>query len=217
VDLREASSYSVSAVQAKGAVRARVEEILQTCSALPFDHGIILYCDSPAEAGSARAAERLMSAGYTRVAVLAGGFAAWQAASLPLERTAHGREMAAPSPMAIPAPESAARSILHEAVGVDLPVGVKGTGPYFNARATRLGLHGLSLEVPHSLTVGQRLRLTIFLQGEPLEVGGQVVSAGSTSSAEQRAEADITFEPLGEEQTVVLEGFILAHRTDPRP
>jgi hypothetical protein len=71
--------------------------------------------------------------------------------------------------------------------------------------------------VPHSLTVGQRLRLTIFLQGEPLDVGGQVVSAGSTSSAEQRAEAEITFEPLGEEQTVVLEGFILAHRTDPRP
>jgi hypothetical protein len=194
-----------------------VEEILQTCAALPLDHGIILYCDSPGETASVRAAERLMGEGYTRVAVLAGGFAAWLAASLPLERTAHGREMAAPTPMAFPAQESAARSILHEAVGMDLPVGVKGTGPYFNARATRLGLHGLSLESPHSMPVGQRLRLTIFLRSEPLDVGGRVVSAGSTSSPGQSSEAEIAFDPLGEEQTLLLEGFILAHRTNPRP
>jgi hypothetical protein len=36
---------------------------------------------------------------------------------------------------------------------------------------------------------------------------------GSTSSPEQRTEAEIGFEPLSEEQTVILEGFILAHRT----
>jgi serine protease Do len=217
VDLREPSSYSASAVQAKGAIRAREEEILETCSAWPLDHGIILYCDSSGEAVSVRAAERLMSQGYTRVAVLAGGFAAWQSASLPLERTAHGREMVAPSPMALPAPESAARSTLHEAVGVDLPVGVKGTGPYFNARATRLGLQGLSLESPHALAVGQRFRLTIFLRGESLEIAGRVVSVGSTSSAGQATAAEIAFDPLDEEQTVLLEGFILAQRTDRRP
>jgi len=217
VDLREASSYAASTVQAKGAVRARVEEILQVCSALPLDHGIILYCDSPGETASVRAAERLMGEGYTRVAVLAGGFAAWLSASLPLERTAHGRETAAPTPMAFPAPESAARSILHEAVGVDLPVGVKGSGPYFNAHATRLGLHGLSLGSPHSMPVGQRLRLTIFLRGEPLDVAGRVVSVGSTSSPGKPTEAEIAFDPLGEEQTLLLEGFILAHRTNPRP
>jgi len=198
-------------------VRAPVEEILQRCSALPLDRGIILYCDSPGETASARAAERLMSAGCTRVAVLAGGFAAWLAASLPLERTAHGRQIAAPAPMAIPAPESAARSILHEAVGVDLPVGVKGADPYFNARATRLGLCGLSLESPHSMPVGQRLGLTIFLRGEPLDVAGRVVSVGSTSSPGQPTEAEIAFDPLNEEQTVLLEGFILAHRTHSHP
>jgi rhodanese-related sulfurtransferase len=217
VDLREPSSYAASTVQAKGAVRARVEEILQTCSALPLDRGIVLYCDSQGETVSAQAAERLMGAGYTRVAVLAGGFAAWLSASLPLERTAHGRQVAAPSPKALSAPEPAARSILHEAVGVDLPVGVKGAGPYFNARATRLGLHGLSLESPHSLPVGQQLRLTIFLRGEPLNVAGRVVSVGSTPSPGQPTEAEIAFDAVGEEQTVLLEGFILAQRTRPHP
>jgi len=217
MDLRDPSSYSVSAVQAKGAIRAREEEILQTCSAWPLDRGIILYCDSPGETVSARAAERLMSQGYTRVAVLAGGFAAWLAASLPLKRTTHSGEMVAPTPIAISAPEAAVHSVLLEAVGVDLPVGVKGTGPYFNARATRLGLRGLSLDSPHALTVGQGLRLTIFLRGEPLNVVGRVVSAGSTPSPEQPTEAEIAFDPLGEEQTILLEGFILAHRTNPRP
>ena len=217
VDLREPSSYSASAVQAKGAIRAREEEILQTCSAWPLDHGIILYCDSPGETVSVRAAELLMGEGYTRVAVLAGGFAAWLSASLPLQRTAHGRELVPPPPTALAAQESATRSILHETVAVDLSVGVKGAGPYFNARATRLGLHGLLLELPHAVTVGQRLRLTIFLQGEPVEVGGHVVSVGSTSSAEHRAEAEITLEALSEEQAVVLEGFILGQRTHPHP
>jgi rhodanese-related sulfurtransferase len=213
VDLRDPPSYAASAVQAKGAIHGQEEEILQTCSAWPRDRGIILYCYSPGEAVSMRAAERLMSAGYTRIAVLSGGFAAWLAASLPLERSEHGREPAPPPPMALPAPESAAHSILHETIGVDLPVGVKGTGPYFNARATRLGLHGLSLDLPHAVTVGQRLRLTIFLKGESLEIGGHVVSADPTSSPEQAAAAEFAFDPLSEEQTVVLEGFILAYRT----
>jgi rhodanese-related sulfurtransferase len=215
VDLREPSSYAASTVQAKGAVRARVEEILQTCSALPLDRGIILYCDSPCETVSVRAAELLMGEGYTRVAVLAGGFAAWLSASFPLERTVHGREIGAPSPMAISTPDSGARSILHEAVGVDLSVGVKGAGPYFNARATRLGLQGTSLDLPHAVTIGQQLHLTIFLRGEPLEVAGRVVSVGSTPFPGQATEVEIAFNALGEEQTVLLEGFILARRTGP--
>ena len=217
VDLREPASYAASTVQAKGAIRGRAEEIVRTCSAWPLDRGIILYCDSPGEAVSVRAAEQLMSAGYTRVAVLGGGFAAWLSASLPLERTEHGRETAAPSRAAIAASESSARSALREAVGVDFPVGVKGTGPYFNARATRLGLHGLSLASPHALTVGQRLRLQIFLRGEALDVAGRVLSVGSASSTGQAGDAEIAFDPLSEEQTVLLEGFILAHRTGPRP
>jgi len=217
VDLREPSSYSASTVQVKGAVRARAEEILQACSTCPLDRGIILYCDSPGEAISMRAAELLMDKGFTRVAVLTGGFAAWLSASLPLERTEHGRQAEPLSPMLASAPKSETRSILHEAVGVDLSVGVKGAGPYFNARAKWLSLQGLLLDFPPSVTVGQRLRLTIFLHGEPLEVGGDVVSVGSLSAGDGRAEAEIVFEALNEEQTVILEGFILAQGTGPRP
>ena len=214
VDLREASVYSPSTVQARSAVRAREGEILTTCSAWPLDREIILFCASPGETVSARAAELLMETGYTRVAVLAGGFAAWLSAGLPLERTDRGRELVAPSPKVLPPPETATGSILYDTLGVDLSVGVRGAGPYFNARATRLGLGGLSLALPRAVTVGQRLDLTIFLKAEPLEVVGHVVSLGSTPSPEQRTEAEIAFERLGEEQAVVLEGFILAHRTD---
>jgi hypothetical protein len=97
--------------------------------------------------------------------------------------------------------------------GVDLPVGVKGTGPYFNARATRLGLAGLSLKGPEALTVGQRLRLTVFLAGGPLEIGGHVVAANSASADGESHAAEVAFDPLGEDQATVLEGLILAQHT----
>jgi serine protease Do len=213
LDVREPSSYAASGFRAKGAIRASAEDILQSCSGLALDQGIILYCDSPDEAVAARAAQRLMGEGYARVAVLSGGFSAWQAASLPLERTAHGREVVSSPRIAIPAPESAGSSMLQGVVGVDLPVGVKGAGPYFNARATRLGMNGLSLKTPQSLAVGQKLRLTIFLGSEAMEITGHVISADSASPPGQIADAEIAFDALGEEQAIVLEGFILAHRT----
>ncbi len=82
VDVREASSYAASTVQAKGAIRASAEDIHETCAGLARHQGIVLYCDSAGEALSVRAATRLMAAGYTRVAVLTGGFAAWEASQL---------------------------------------------------------------------------------------------------------------------------------------
>jgi rhodanese-related sulfurtransferase len=214
VDVREPSSYAASQFMAKGALRATAGDILQACSALSRDQGIVLYCDSPDETASARVAQRLMAAGYDRVAVLAGGFSAWQAASLPLERTPHGRDAGAGSKVAILPPESAESSMTQEVVGVDLPVGVKGAGPYFNARATRLGLKGLSLKAPQPLATGQTLRLTIFLRGEPLEIIGHVVSGDPEPSGGQTRAAEVAFDALSEEQAVVLEGFILACRTE---
>lgn len=211
VDAREESAYTQSAVQAKGAIRASMADILQVTSALAREQGIVLYCNLPGEAISTEAARRLMAEGYTRVAVLKDGFAAWEAASLPLERTPHARGRAPYAPPALPAPAAAANPRLD--AGVDLPVGVKGTGPYFNARATRLGLAGLSLKAPESLPVGQRLRVTLFLAGEPLEVGGQVVAAESTSINGGPYTAEVTFDPLPEEHATALEGFILAQRT----
>jgi len=211
VDVRGPSTYEKSSVQAKGAVRARAMDVAQVVSMCAREQGIVVYCDSPGEADSAEAARRLMENGFTRVVVLTGGFAAWEAASLPLERTPHARGMTNGTPAALPSPRADATSQMD--AEVDLSVGVKGTGPYHNARATRLGMAGLSLKCPETLTVGQRLRLTVFLAGEPLELNGQVVAADLGSGDERTCIAEVAFESLREEHATALEGFILAQRT----
>jgi len=215
VDVREPSAYASSPVQAKGAIRANPEEVLQVCAPLAHEQGMVLYCNSPSQARSDQAARRLITDGYTRVAVLAGGFDAWLAASLPLERTPHARALTAEQHPALPAPTGG--NGLQVKADVDLPVGVKGPGPYFNGRASRLGLTGLTLMNPEMLAIGQKLRLTIFLSGEPLEVAGQVVSSDPTSVDGRSRTAEIAFEALSQEQTTALEGFILAQRTARRP
>jgi rhodanese-related sulfurtransferase len=212
VDVREQSDYTSSSVQAKGAVRASAADVLQACSALARHQGIVLYCGSPGEAVSIQAARRLMAEGYTRVVVLTGGFAAWEAASLPLERTPHARTMKVGAPpSALPTPGIARDPGMK--ANADLPVGVKGAGPYFNARAATLGLTGLVLESPKALTVGQPLRLSIFLPGEPIEVAGQVVSLDQRSLDGSEQKVEIAFDALGQDQAIALEGFILAQRT----
>jgi len=211
VDVRETSVYEKSTVQAKGAVRASAAAIVEAASALAHEQGIVLYCDLPDEAASAEAARRLMAEGYTRVAILTGGFAAWEAASLPLERTPRARTMAAGPQPALPAATEG--TLLQMEAGVDLPVGVKGEGPYFNARSTRLGLAGLSLRSPEAVSVGQPLRLTIFVSGEPLQVTGNVVAANATSADGQAYTAEVAFDPLREDHVMVLEGLILAQHT----
>jgi len=211
VDVRDASSFERSAVQAKGAIRASAAAVVAAVPALAREQGIVLYCDLPGETASAEAARRLMAEGYARVAVLAGGFAAWEAASLPLERTPHARGLANGVQPALPAPRAEVAPSMQ--VEVDVPVGVKGGGPYFNARATRLGLTGLSLWSPAALTVGQRVRLTVFLPGEALEIGGQVVAAEPAESNGRPCTAEVSFDALPEHHATVLEGLILAQRT----
>ena len=211
VDVRTPASYAASSVQAKGALRASPEEIIQICTALARNQGIILYCDSPGEVISARAARLLMEQGHIRVSVLAGGFAAWEAASLPLERTPHARTGVTSAPRtALPVEGPESGPSLKAQIPVDLPVGVKGPGPYFNARATTLRMAGIFLATTETLPVGQKLRLTIFLKGEPLEVTGQVIGADSHPIAGQPQGVEVAFDPLTEEAATVLEGFILS-------
>jgi len=212
VDVRTPSSYASSIVQASGALRANPEEIVQVCAALAHSQGIVLYCDSPGEETSARAAQLLMERGYTRVAVLAGGFRAWEAAALPLERTPHGKGQPLPtSQVALPIPEPESAPTLKAEVAVDLPVGVKGTGPYFNARAKTLRMTGLFLATQEPLEVGQKLRLTIFLKGEPLELMGSVTSVRPDGAGDHPRGAEVAFDRLSDEAAIMLEGFILAH------
>jgi rhodanese-related sulfurtransferase len=211
VDVRDASAYEHSVVQAKGAIRASVADVVQAVSALAREQGIVLYCDGPGEATSTEAARQLMAEGYTRVAILVGGFAAWESASLPLERTPHARGLANGARSALPALRAEGAPSLE--AEVDLSVGVKGDGPYFNARVTRLGLAGLSLRSPAALTVGQRVRLTVFLPGEPLEIEGQVVAADGAANHGGPYAAEVTFDTLRADHATALEGLILAQRT----
>jgi S1-C subfamily serine protease/rhodanese-related sulfurtransferase len=211
VDVRDASAYEHSTVQAKGAIRASSADVVEAVSALAREQGIVLYCDVPGEAASTEAARQLMAEGYTRVAVLAGGFAAWESASLPLERTPHARGLTNGAQPALPALRAEGAPSLE--AEVDFAVGVKGSGPYFNARATRLGLAGISLRSPAALTVGQRVRLTVFLSGEPLEIGGQVVAADGAGNHGGPYTAEVAFDTLREDHATVLEGLILAQRT----
>jgi hypothetical protein len=174
------------------------------------NQGIIVYRDSPGETVSTRAAQLLNERGYTRVAVLTGGFAAWQAASLPLERTPHGRLAAAPAPqvaLPIPGPESA--PALRSEISVDLPVGVKGAGPYFNARAKTLSMTSLFLATTETVSSGQKLRLTIFLKGIPGGYRSGDLCPQFTGYAAPGGRGDL--DTLGEEAATILEGFILAH------
>jgi len=214
VDVRAPSSYAASQVQAKSAMRANPEEIVQVCAALPRTQGLVLYCDSPGEATSARAAQLLMQRGYSRVTVLTGGFAAWQSASLPLERTPHARGTTLTAPQAaLSVPGAESTSTLKAQVKVDLPVGVKGEGAYFNARASTLKMTGLTLRTTEMLPVGQKLRLTLYLRGEPLEITGQVTAIHSPRDGEESRGVEVVFDPLSEEAGTILEGFILAHRS----
>lgn len=59
----------------------------------------------------------------------------------------------------------------------------------------------------------QRLRLTVFLKGEPLEVGGWVASVHPRPVSGRPQGVEVTFDPPSEESATILEGFILAHWT----
>ena len=213
IDVRPPSAYSASAVQAKGALRASAEDILQVCASFPKSQGLVLYCNLPDEAVSARCASILMGAGFSRVAVLAGGFDAWLQASLPLERTTNARSSVAPGPiLALPA---AAPPPLASRIPVDVPLGVKGPGPYFNARATSLGMTGLSFSTNQPVSVEQRLQLTVFTEGDALEVRGVVeaVDAEAGPSGGSVNKVAVRLDPLPDETATALEGYILSHRT----
>jgi rhodanese-related sulfurtransferase len=213
LDVRSPSAYSASAVQAKSALRASAEDILRVCAGFPKGQGLVLYCNAPDEALSAQCASILMGAGFSRVAVLAGGFDAWLQASLPLERTPNARSSVAPGP--IPALPAAPAPALSSRIPVDVPLGVKGPGPYFNARATSFGMTGLSFSTSEQVSVGQRLQLTVFTEGDALELRGVVEAVDpevgpSGGSVNQVA---VRLDPLADESATALEGYILSQRT----
>jgi S1-C subfamily serine protease/rhodanese-related sulfurtransferase len=214
LDVRPPAAYAESGVQIKGARRVGPEAVLEGCRDLSRDQAIVCYCDSPGEETSRRAASLLLGQGYTRVAVLAGGLAAWQDAGQALART-RDAPLAAGPPLALPRPGAPGAPAELETRG-EFPVGVKGARPYFNARASRLRLTGLTLEGDQALDAGEAVRVTIFLEGEALEVSGRVVAMRPGRDDRKPHEVDVIFDDVPEETASALEGFILAHRTGGR-
>jgi rhodanese-related sulfurtransferase len=217
LDVRAEDAYAGSGVQIKEARRVTPERILESCADVPRDQAVVLYCDSPGEALSRRAAALLLAQGYVRVAVLAGGFAAWQDAGPPLTRPRGGGGAAGPAPpLALPHPAPPDGAVARLETRGEFPVGVKGTRPYFNARASRVRTTGLTLDADQPLAVGETVRLTLFLEGEALEVSGRVAAARPGEGDRKPHEIEVAFEGVPEETATALEGFILAHRTGGR-
>jgi S1-C subfamily serine protease/rhodanese-related sulfurtransferase len=214
LDVRAEGPYAESGVQIKGARRVAPDAVLDGCSALARDQAVVCYCDSPGEEASRRAATLLLAHGYTRVAVLAGGLAAWQDAGQALTRTRAVAGAAPPAPpLALPRPGPPVAPGGLETRG-EFPVGVKGIRPYFNARASRVRMTGLTLDADQPLAVGETVRLTIFLEGEALEMSGRIAEARRRDGGGW--EMDAAFDSLPEETAIALEGFILAHRSNGR-
>ncbi len=80
VDVRTAISRHVDPQIVSGALFADLDHIVQSVSGVPFDRDLVIYCNCPHEATSARAAKALIAHGYLRVRPLQGGLAAWAAA-----------------------------------------------------------------------------------------------------------------------------------------
>ena len=84
IDLR--SNWAGSALKIRRARRENPVDIEPWMDNYPKATELILYCSSPGEKDSLRAAEALTAAGFENIAVLSGGWAVWETAGLPTEK-----------------------------------------------------------------------------------------------------------------------------------
>jgi phage shock protein E len=81
IDVRSAEEYAAGHIP--GAVNIPYDQVAERISEVDAPHGVALYCMVGPRARKGEAA--LLGAGFTSVLHLEGGFAAWQAAGLPVE------------------------------------------------------------------------------------------------------------------------------------
>ncbi len=84
VDVRDLT-YREAELKIKGAVRVEPMEFEQQVPELPSDRELVFYCDRPGEATSMKIALWAFDHGKSRVGVVVGGWAAWEAAGYPTE------------------------------------------------------------------------------------------------------------------------------------
>lgn len=83
LDLRDDKSYRSGHIA--GARAVSMAELDATVARQAKDAQVVAYCETGTDSG--KAAERLVAAGFAKVATLKGGLASWRADNLPLART----------------------------------------------------------------------------------------------------------------------------------
>jgi rhodanese-related sulfurtransferase len=89
IDARPSTEYEASGLRIPGAQQVGAGsgvDIFEALKAAPDELTIIIYCDEPEQAASAMIARRVRELGLGEAYHLSGGFRAWQAAGLPVER-----------------------------------------------------------------------------------------------------------------------------------
>ncbi|MEO7478186.1 MAG: VTT domain-containing protein [Lysobacteraceae bacterium] len=86
VDVRSAVSRKLDPWIVDGALLADPAHIEQALAGIPLDRPLVIYCNCPNEATSARAAKRLIAHGYRDVQPLRGGLAEWKKKESPIQR-----------------------------------------------------------------------------------------------------------------------------------
>jgi rhodanese-related sulfurtransferase len=89
IDARQSTEYEGSGLRIPGALQVGAGsgvDILEALKAAPRDKTIIVYCDEPDQAASALIARRVRELGLGEAFFLQGGFRAWRAHRLPVER-----------------------------------------------------------------------------------------------------------------------------------
>jgi len=91
VDARSEREWREAQEALPGARRLAPDDAEETLPILPRGRTAVVYCTSPGEALSTRAAQLLQARGYRDVRVLRGGLEAWQHEGGPTERVVGGR------------------------------------------------------------------------------------------------------------------------------
>jgi len=92
IDVRKPEAWASSDIKLPHARRIPAAEIEQRLHEIPSGLPVITYCTCPAEASSARAAEKIRQHGFQEVYALAGGFDAWRAAGNRVEKKGNNNE-----------------------------------------------------------------------------------------------------------------------------
>ena len=90
IDVRSSEGYAASSTTIKGALHFKLRKLkarlaFAPLKDLPKDREIVTYCACPKDESSIRAAQVLLSSGFTRVKVLQGGWTEWTRAGGPVQ------------------------------------------------------------------------------------------------------------------------------------